>query len=70
MNINIPMAWSTWRSSTAMRRGLRWWLVVSLAIKLLIIGAALFSAARSPGQNSSLFHHDLPAGRSRAAALE
>lgn len=51
-----------WRSSAAKRRGLRWWLAVSLAIKLLVIGAALFSAARSPGQNSSLFHHDLPAG--------
>src|SRR5947209_6646806 len=52
---------SNWRPSTGLRRGLQWWLMVSLAIKLLIVGMALFSTARVPGQNSSLFHHDLPA---------
>jgi flagellar L-ring protein precursor FlgH len=53
MNLAGPISW---------RRAIRWWIVVSLAIKLFIIAAALFSAGRARGQNSSLFHHDLPPG--------
>ena len=50
-----------WTTNLMVRRGLRRWLVASLAIKLLVVAAALFSAVRAPGQNSSLVHHDLPA---------
>ncbi len=60
MHWAIPRGQSTWRSRSAVRRGLQWWLLVSLAVKLLVIAGAAISAARARGQNSSLFHHDLP----------
>jgi flagellar L-ring protein precursor FlgH len=60
MHWAIPVERPSWRLRASVRRGLRWWLVVSLALKLLVIAGAAISAARAHGQNSSLFHHDLP----------
>jgi flagellar L-ring protein precursor FlgH len=60
MHWAIPVERSNWHSRHSVRRGLRWWLVISLAVKLLIVAGAAISAARARGQNSSLFHHDLP----------
>jgi flagellar L-ring protein precursor FlgH len=60
MHWTIPVEHPNCRAGRVMRRGLRWWLVVSLAVKLLIVVGAAISAARARGQNSSLFHHDLP----------
>jgi flagellar L-ring protein precursor FlgH len=60
MHWAIPVERSDWHTRPSVRRGLRWWLVISLAVKLLIVAGAAISAARARGQNSSLFHHDLP----------
>lgn len=62
MNSKVSSPRFNWLSNPRLRRGLRWWLAISIAIKLLIAGAALFGVARANGQNSSLFHHDLPEG--------
>lgn len=69
MNSIISIGRTKSQTSAALRRGLRVWLVVSLAIKLVIVAAAIFCAARAPGQNSSLFHHDLPANDQDALRL-
>ena len=55
-----------WHRRPLMRRGLRWWFIVSLAIKGILIGSAILAASRahaqgvpeSPGPNSSIFHRD------------
>jgi flagellar L-ring protein precursor FlgH len=60
MHWAIPAECPSWRRGNLLRRALRWWLILSLAAKLLIIAGAAFSAARAHGQDSSLFHHDLP----------
>jgi flagellar L-ring protein precursor FlgH len=60
MHWAIPVEQSNWRTGSTVRRGLRWWLVISLTVKLLVVAGAAISAARARGQNSSLFHHDLP----------
>ena len=42
MHWTIPVEHPNCRAGRAMRRGLRWWLVISLAVKLLIVvGAAI-----------------------------
>ncbi len=55
-----------WHRRPLIRRGLRWWFIVSLAIKGILIGSAILAASRAhaqgvpdaPGPNSSIFHRD------------
>ncbi len=62
MKMGLSRQQSNWLTNPRLRRGLRWWIAISLTIKLVAAGAALFGVARANGQNSSLFHHDLPEG--------
>ncbi len=56
----IAIDMKTWRSRPMLKYGIRTWIVVSLLVKLILVGAAMYQVRRAHAQNASLMHRDLP----------